>query len=300
MRRIPIKVRAMRESDLPDVGDCLRVAFGEVYRQRAFSTPFPTLDGAVWLASSYLALDAYGAFVAESEGRPCGAAFVHLRGGAASVGPVAALPSAPRGVGRALMAQLLEVAGERSIRLFQDAFNPESFALYTKLGFRSLEPVAYVVADVLAGGRKAAECSPLRESDLDEVFALDEALSGNRRQADLHEVLLFGSGLVLRRDGRLVGYLLARRGTNRLVIAPACAERSQDLQLLLSDFAYRNAGHGATARIPAGTRLGGDGAVLAAGVELGFRIEHLGHLMVRGPYPAAPGAQLLAIFPESL
>ena len=112
--------------------------------------------------------------------------------------------------------------------------------------------------------------------------------------------MLFGSGIVLRRGGKVCGYLLARRGASRLVVAPAVAERAEDLRILLSDLAHRNAGLGAAARVPAGMLLGGAGSVLDAAFRHGFRIEHLGHLMVRGGYPNDPGAQLLSIFPESL
>ena len=39
--------------------------------------------------------------------------------------------------------------------------------------------------------------------------------------------------------------------------------------------------------------------VLQRAFARGFRVDHLGNLMVSGPY-AAPPAQLYALFPESL
>lgn len=297
----PFRVRPMIDADTQAVGEVLRTAFGQVYAERGFPTPFPNIDGAVWLGSAYLALDREGAFVADQGGLVIGCGFVHLRGDAASIGPVAAMPAAPHGVGRAIMNQLLAIAQGRSTRLFQDSFNPESFALYTKLGFEAFEPVAYVIADTLGGGARHAECATMLDRDFDEVAALDLALTGSRRTADLREIFLFGTGLVLRRAGRLCGYLLARRGSTRLVVAPAAAESADDLRALLGELAHRHAGQPAAARVPAGARLGGAGLALRTALEHGFRIEHLGHLMVRGRYnEGRSGAQLLAIFPEAL
>jgi len=136
--------------------------------------------------------------------------------------------------------------------------------------------------------------------DVAALLAFDRLHTGMDRSADLHDALATGTGLLLRHDGRLCGFLLCRRGAQRLVVAPAVAETAAGLRSLVEDFAQRNAGHGAALRVPAGPGLGGGGQILTTLLGLGFRIEHLGNLMVRGAYPEVPGCQLLAIFPESL
>ena len=299
MRR-PVAVRPLLPGDLPEVAEILRDAFTSVYEEHGFLTPFPNLEGATWLSETYSAMPYTVAHVAEQAGDLVGVAFLHLRGPAASLGPVAARTAATAGVGRALVQSLLGVAGTRSGRLLQDACHSASFALYTKLGFRALEPVAYAVTDRLERGARAPAVAPVGPEDLAELLAFDRLHTGMDRGTDLTDALATGTGHCLRREGRIRGFLLSRRGAQRLVVAPAVAETAAQLRALLEDFAHRNVGLGAALRAPAGPALGGDGQVLASLLALGFRIEHLGNLMVRGAYPEAPGCQLLAIFPESL
>src|SRR5207248_3432309 len=132
------QVRPLGPDDAAEAGAILHAAFGAVYDQRGFRPPFPSAEAGAWLARAYLDLDPEGAVAAARGSHLDGVGFVHVRGEVASIGPVASRPGAPSGVGRAIMERLCAIAdaaGARSVRLFQDAFNPRSFALYARLGF---------------------------------------------------------------------------------------------------------------------------------------------------------------------
>ncbi|MCA1480973.1 GNAT family N-acetyltransferase, partial [Bradyrhizobium sp. NBAIM08] len=127
-----LSVRALAGADLADTGRLLHEAFARVTRAHGFTPPFASAEEGERLARAYLHLDPEGAVVAEDGSAIVGCGFVHLRGRVASIGPVAAAPRAVPGVGNAVMQRLLTIARDApSVRLFQDAFNARSFALYS-------------------------------------------------------------------------------------------------------------------------------------------------------------------------
>ena len=135
-----IEVRRLESRDVEAASAILFDAFAAVYNHRGHMPPFPNIDSAVWLCRAYLDLDPDGCALACAQGVAVGVGFAHRRGGVASIGPLAARPGAPAGVGRALMAHFRELAaGALSVRLFQDGFNPDSFGLYSRLGFRVVD-----------------------------------------------------------------------------------------------------------------------------------------------------------------
>src|SRR5689334_9964818 len=94
------QVRPLFLSDVDAAGAVLHDAFRSVYADRGFRPPFPSPEAGAWLARAYLDLEPGGAVAVARGNRIDGVGFVHLRGPAASIGPVAARPGAPGGVGR--------------------------------------------------------------------------------------------------------------------------------------------------------------------------------------------------------
>ena len=119
-----------------------------VYRQRGHVPPFPTRDSAGWLCRAYMDLDPAGCAIARVGSDAVGVGFAHPRGPVTSIGPLASRSGAPAGVARALMAELARVSVPAiSHRLFQDAFNPDSFGLYARLGYVVTDVAPYLLAD---------------------------------------------------------------------------------------------------------------------------------------------------------
>jgi len=289
-------VRQLAAPDLTDTGRLLYEAFARVTRAHGFTPPFASADEGERLARAYLHLDPEGAVIALDGGSIVGCGFVHLRGRVASIGPVAAAPRAAPGVGRAVMQRLLAIAHEvPSVRLFQDAFNARSFALYAKLGFRIHETVAVMAsaAPRLPLPRSRSWVRAMEDADLTQVAALDEATTGNSRLRDLEVLRSIAPALVAEHAGRVVGFTFVHRAPGRSYLGPAVAPELPDLMALMHHAA--TAGGAFAMRVPTGaTELCGE--LLAAG----FQVEQLGNVMVRGSQPPPAIPRLLAVFPEGL
>ncbi len=213
-----------------------------------------------------------------------------------SVGPLAARPGAPAGVARALMAELARVAaGAASHRLFQDAFNPDSFGLYARLGYVVADVAPYLLADRMIAPARPPAVRQLRAEDLPAVERYDRARGGADRRADFALLASSGSGFAIpAADGDLTGFLFYRSLPARVVIGPGIAESADAMADLIDAVAAALPGRAAVIRASASTP-----SVLLRAFARGFRVDHLGNLMVKGPYTPPP-AQLYALFPESL
>ncbi len=293
-----IQVARMGQADVDSAAEILFEAFGSVYRRRGHNPPFPTLDSAAWLCRAYLDLDPVGCIVAVSGSRMVGVGFAHPRGGVTSIGPLAARPGAPAGVARALMREL-GAASPRStsFRLFQDAFNPDSFGLYTRLGYVVADVAPYLLADRLepASTPPSPEVRALRPDDMPGVERYDRARSGADRRADLALLAASGGAFVsIGPDHGLAGYLFYRALPARVVVGPGVADSAEALAALLDTVAAALPGRPAVIRASAAAPV-----VVRRAFERGFRVDHLGNLMVAGPYRPPP-AQLYPLFPESL
>jgi len=294
----PIDVRRLTQEDVDDAARLLYESFSAVYRQRGHTPPFPNIESAAWLCRAYLDLDADGCAFAEQNGYPLGVGFAHRRGPVASIGPIAARPGAPRGVGRALMAHFHRLTlGCESVRLFQDSFNPDSFGFYTRLGYTVADVAPYLLAEqLLPPTVRPRAVRPAAASDLRLLEAYDLSRTGADRSRDLALLAQSGSAFVVEQgEPRTVaGYLFYRSLPARVIIGPAVGESADILATLLDAVAAALPGRPAVIRGSAAAP-----ALLHRAFERGFRIDHLGNLMVTGAYRPPP-AQLYALFPESL
>ena len=292
-----IHVARLGQEDVGAAAGILFDAFGAAYRRRGHAPPFPTRESAAWLCRAYLDLDPDGCALARSSSEVVGVGFAHPRGAVTSIGPLAARPGAPAGVARALMGELDAVAaGSTSVRLFQDGFNPDSFGLYTRLGYAVVDVAPYLLAERLEPPiAPPSGVRPLTAADLPMLERYDAARTGADRRRDLALLAASGGGFVAG-DGRegISGYLFFRALPARVVIGPAIAESADILAALVDGVAATLPGRGAVIRASAAAPV-----VLRRAFDRGFRVDHLGNLMVRGPYTPPP-AQLYALFPESL
>jgi hypothetical protein len=291
-----IEVRRLEPRDVDEASAILYEAFASVYRRRGHTPPFPNVESAVWLCRAYIDLDPEGCAIATAGGAIAGVGFAHLRGTVASIGPLAARPGARAGVGRALMTHFHRLAaGAASVRLFQDSFNPDSFGLYTRLGYRVVDVAPYLVAARLLPPRaRPPAVRALAAADVPAVGRFDLARIGADRARDLTLLASTGRGFVVEQGGALAGYLFYRVLPARIIVGPALAESPELLADLVDAVADALPDRPAVIRASSAAPL-----VVERAFERGFRVDHLGNLMSRGPY-APPPAQLYALFPESL
>jgi len=180
----PIDVRRLTHDDVDDAARLLYESFSAVYRLRGHTPPFPNIESAAWLCRAYLDLDGEGCVFAEQNGYALGVGFAHRRGPVASIGPIAARPGAPRGVGRALMTHFHRLTlGCESVRLFQDSFNPDSFGFYTRLGYTVADVAPYLLAEqLLPPTVRPRAVRPAAASDLRLLEAYDLSRTGADRR----------------------------------------------------------------------------------------------------------------------
>jgi hypothetical protein len=241
---------------------------------------------------SYHAGEPEGAVAAELDGRVVGVGFVRKRGEVATIGPLASAAKG-RGVGSILLDELIARAdgwGCQAIRLYQDAWNPDSFALYAGRSFAVVDVVARIERpagpSARADSSRGLEIAPFRPQDLPSLLALDLRLTGLERRDDLEKLVRF----VARRRGEAVGFLGMRGG----LLGPALALDVADLGALIAR-AIVEAGTHVSARLSTAATT----AMLAA-FGLGFRVGEVGLVMSRGIQPPARPPQLYSIAPEVL
>ena len=107
---------------------------------------FPRRKWRRGLLSMLLTHPRFYSVVAEDEGRIVGSNFLDERSCIAGVGPITVDPTGQnRGVGGRLMQDVLDRAARQQaagVRLLQAGFHNRSLCLYTKLGFRTREPMS--------------------------------------------------------------------------------------------------------------------------------------------------------------
>jgi hypothetical protein len=292
-----VNLRPLARGDLEAAGVLLHEAFAQAARAHGAPAPWGDVGEATRLCEAYLADAKNGeGVVADAGGAIAGLGFVRRRGEIATIGPLAS--AAPgQGTGSQLLDELIAHAdawGASAIRLYQDAWNPDSFALYAGRSFAVTDVVASVERPAGAPPRidalRGLEVTPFAKNDLAELAALDLRLTGLDRAADLAASVR----LVARRRGGVCGFAGMAMSGGRALLGPALALDVADLFVLvarlLADVSVR-----AQARLSTAVPT----AMLAA-LGLGFRVTAVGTLMVRGVTPPARPPQLFGLLPEIL
>jgi GNAT superfamily N-acetyltransferase len=300
---IPFRIRRVSAADLPSIGSILYEAFNQVFARHGYPPPVPTREAGETLVSAYHDYDPSACFVAVRDDRLVGSAFFHRRGRRAGVGPVTVDPACQgEGIGRLLMERVIEELSDcSSIRLFQDAFNQQSFSLYVRLGFQVKDvmavlraepgPASFAVPPGIPGIIR-----PMTVGDVPTVAARDTELTGLERSRDLDYLRERGPGFVLEgADGAIRGYSASFRIGDNLFLGPAAAPDAGGLYALLDATFRFMKPRVVTVRVAARP-----GEVMASLLESGFRVRSIGTYMVRGEYDEPSGVSLSALFPETL
>lgn len=235
LRTQGVRVRPIENDDRDAVARIVYEAFAGIHDRHRFPRDFPTLEAAAGLVASFVANPSIWGVVAERDGEIVGSNFLDERGIVRGVGPITVDPGAQTaGVGRLLMEAVLERgAPAAGIRLLQDAFNMQSLALYTSLGFEALEPVLVMGGTLRALPPADVDVRPLVDSDLEAAARLSLAVHGFERTNELRDAL-DAPGLIpyaAERSGRLVAYATT---LSFFPAAHAVAETQEDLTALIA------------------------------------------------------------------
>ena len=177
-----------------------------------------------------------GLAAVDAEGRLAGVALWWTFGDRlATLGTVIVSPEVQRaGIGRRLLEAIVAAAGSRAIRLNATA---EGLRLYESLGFAAAGGIRQhqgMPAAGLVPTATEAEIRPLAEADRPAVLDLDRRASGDDRTAMIQVLDALSTGLVARRDGRLVGYALCRDFGRGRLVGPVVAESEATALALVS------------------------------------------------------------------
>lgn len=299
-----IRIRALSAADIPAVDPLLMAAYGN---PQSF---VPRLE-------RLLRLEPEGWILAEEEGRPLGTGGATMYGTTAYVGLVAVDPEAQsRGIGRALMNEVLARVAERGAQTILLDASDAGRPLYEKMGFVTDDGVGLWrreapgddAVDAAVDAAPAQRNARPRDGDwkieplaaepgttgprvtaaaLSEFESLDESAWGADRGRLLRDLAADPTSAAAGArgwDGRLAGYAFLQAG--QAVVGPLVAREPGAAEILLDwalgEAQLRRITSPLTAYLPAANAEGA--AALAA---RGFALQRsLAHMRLGAPLPA--------------
>ncbi len=225
----------LRRGAPADAKACGRIcfeAFKAVADRHAFPRDFPSAEAASGLMSFLLHHPKFYGVVAEADGRLIGSNFLDGRGEIAGVGPISVDPAVQqKGTGRALMEDVLARASALSlagVRLVQVGYNNQTVCLYTRLGFRTREPLSLVSGTPPAVSLPGYTVRPARDADIEGCRRLCRAVHGHDRAGEIADAIAEKTATLVEHLGRITGYATAIG-----FFAHAVAETNQGLIALI-------------------------------------------------------------------
>ena len=150
----------------------------------------------------------------------------------AGIGPISVDPTAQnQGVGCSLIQALIDHFAARnspSIRLVQAAYHNRSLCRYTKLGFRTREPLSVMQGPALNAKFPGYEVRPATAEDIGACNLLCRRVHGFDRGSELREAIDAKTARVVEHMGRITGY-----AGDIAFFAHAVAETNQGLEALI-------------------------------------------------------------------
>jgi len=281
-----VSLRPAVASDAIPCGRICYEAFGAIAGAHRFPMDWHSEETAIKVIEARVAHPETYGVVAEVDGRIVGSAFLKEYRPVGAIGPVTVAPRLQAGqAGRRMMEHLLHrarVAGLSGTRLVQAAYNMQSLALYTKLGFEVRDMVLCLCGDPIGIARRERITRPATERDAAACNALCMRLHGYARTEDVLESLRLGSLNVAQRDGRITGYSTGAHFRGHTI-----GETNGDAMALIS----------AAEEFPDPGLLmpAANGELLRWALDHGLRITQPLTLMTRGFYQAPGGAFLPSI-----
>lgn len=218
-----------------DTASCGRIcfeAFKALADRHGFPPDFPSADAAAELLAMLLSHPRFHSVVAVRDGEICGSNFLDERSAILGVGPISVDPAVQRsGIGRRLVENVLARAAQRraaGVRLVQSAYNNQSLCLYTKLGFRTREPLSLMRGPIPGVSLAGYDVRKARAADIAACSALCTKVHGHDRAGELSDAVAAGTATVVERLGRITGY-----ATDIGFMAHAVGDTNEDLMALI-------------------------------------------------------------------
>lgn len=280
-----INYRSAKPEDAKALGTIAYEAFYKISTAHNFPPDFPSAEVGIGLAEMLVSRPDVYSVVAEN-GNVLGSNFLWEGDEVDGVGPITVDPAVQNtSIGRELMENVIRRSdenGKRSIRLVQAAYHNRSLALYTKLGFDTVEPLSLIAGEPVS---VTIEGKTVREITADDVAAANELcvdVHGVSRKNEIAGSVKMGSGIVVETDGRITGYATAIG-----FFGHAVAKTNDDLKALI--------GSGREIVGPGLLLPTRNGEVLRWCMANGLRIVQPMTLMSRGFYQEPRGAFMPSI-----
>jgi GNAT superfamily N-acetyltransferase len=205
-----INLRAGRAEDAETTGKICYEAFRVIAENHRFPKDFPSAEAAGGMTAMLLSLPDVYAVVAEIDGRIAGSNFLWEGETVAGVGPITVDPETQNStIGRELMEDVLRRAAEKnfvSVRLVQAAYHNRSLALYTKLGFDTVEPLSLMQGEPLKFEIEGYRVRLMTENDITECDRVCQKVHGHKRTGELFGGIAQKSAMVVEHAGAITGY----------------------------------------------------------------------------------------------
>ena len=227
-----LKLRRGVPTDSTECGRICFEAFKKVADRHGFPQDFPSPEVASGLMAFLLAHPNFYSTVAELDGRIVGSNFLDERSVIAGVGPITVDPNTQtRGIGRQLMEDVLDRARERrfvGVRLVQVSYNNQTLCLYTKLGFRTREPLSHMRGSPPKVKLTGFNVRSTDQGDIETCNQLCRTVHGHDRAGEIADAIRDKTATVVERLGRVTGY-----ATSIGFFAHAVSETNEDMMALI-------------------------------------------------------------------
>ena len=204
------EIRPVTMADADELGAICFEAFREQAEKHNFPRDLPSPEVGIGFAQMLISRpDIYGVAALVDE-KLVGSNFLWETDEVAGVGPITIDPTVQNGsIGKDLMLDVIRRSDERgfaSVRLVQAAYHNRSLALYTKLGFNTVEPLAAMNGTPITVKIEGFTVRKMTELDIDAANAVCLGVHGHGRRNEIAGSVQQGTGLVVENDGRITGY----------------------------------------------------------------------------------------------
>jgi len=282
-----VTIREGRKGDDMDCGRIMCEAFTDLATRYYCRSDVPTVEMGVEFATAFIEDENVLFLVAEADGKIVGSNVLHKHNAVAGIGPITVEPVYQcLGIGKRLMEAALKDVSENKFertRLCADAFNRISVPLYSSIGFRAEEVLAFVIGTPGRSVKNGLEIKKATESDLSVIDKLGEDIIGFSRSAELKNAIASGTTVIGIRDGKGVGYV-----TQIGLFGHGMAYDEADLRNLIINVAEDQ--KEISFLLPARRVEFFQWALLS-----GFKVEKFMMLMSTGPYSAPKGAYIPSV-----
>jgi GNAT superfamily N-acetyltransferase len=208
---LALEVVPAKPEHVDEMGRICYEAFKDIHDRHGFQTDFPSVTFTRMVLGSVVRREDCYMSVALENGQPVGTNGLLIADEVGGVGPVSVeVPAQGRGIGRALMQDLLAYATRNRIemvRLMQDSFNMGSLSLYASLGFDTKEPIGMIQPAPVPCSDGSVRL--VMESDLPAIEELSRRIYKISRRNEVASLMQPPFRPLLReRDGRATGYFI--------------------------------------------------------------------------------------------